>query len=73
MSAIEELQRDCAYCRQPIMLKWKNGLMRSEGVCLVVDQLFHDKCWDKFYAVYNGKRTFPRGAEEQRWPGPDVA
>ena len=73
MSTIEELQRDCAYCRQPIMLKWKNGLMRSEGVCLVVDQLFHDKCWDKFFAVYNGKRMLPRGAGGQRWPGPDVA
>jgi hypothetical protein len=73
MGAIEELQRDCAYCRQPITLKWKTGLMRSEGVCLVVDQLFHDKCWDKFFAVYNGKRPLPRGAEGQRWPGPDVA
>jgi hypothetical protein len=61
MSAIEELQRDCAYCRQPITLKLKNGLMRSEGVCLVVDQLFHDKCWDRFFAAYNGKQTLPRG------------
>ena len=73
MSTIDELQRDCPYCRQPITLKLKNGLMRSEGVCLVVDQLFHDKCWDKFFAVYNGKRMLLRGAEGQRWPGPDVA
>jgi hypothetical protein len=56
MSTSEELQRDCAYCRQPITLKWKNGPMRSEGVRLVVDQFFHDQCWDKFFAVYNGKR-----------------
>jgi hypothetical protein len=68
MSAIEELQRDCGYCRQPITLKLKNGLMRSEGVCLVVDQLFHDKCWDKFFAACNAKRTLPPGAEGQRWP-----
>ena len=59
MSTIEELQRDCAYCRQPIT-KWKNGPMRSEGVRLVVDQVFHDKCWDKFFAVYNEKRALPR-------------
>jgi hypothetical protein len=72
MSAIEELQRDCAYCRQPITLKWKNGPMRSEGVRLVVDQVFHDKCRDKFFAVYNGKRA-PQGAEGQWLPGPDVA
>ena len=56
MSAIEELQRDCAYCRQPATLKWKHGPMRSEGVRLVVDQVFHDECWDKFFAIYNGKR-----------------
>ena len=49
MGAIEELQRDCGYCRQPITLKWKNGPMPSEGVCLVVDQVFHDKCWAKFF------------------------
>jgi hypothetical protein len=46
MSTIEELRRDCAYCRQPIELKWKNGPMPSEGVCLV----FHDRCWAKFWA-----------------------
>jgi hypothetical protein len=59
MSTIEELQRDCAYCRQPITLKWKNGPMRSEGVRWVVDQVFHDKCWDKFFAMYDGKRALP--------------
>ena len=26
MSMVEELQRDCAYCGQPITLKWRNGL-----------------------------------------------
>ena len=50
MGAIEELQRDCVYCRKPIKLKWKNGPMLSEGVCLVVDQVFHDRCWAKFWA-----------------------
>lgn len=54
MSAIEELQRDCAYCRQPLTLKWKNGSMRLEGARLIVDQVFHDECWDKFFAVYKG-------------------
>jgi hypothetical protein len=44
------LRRDCAYCRQPIELKWKNGPMPSEGMCLVVDQVFHDRCWAKFWA-----------------------
>jgi hypothetical protein len=73
MSMIEELKRDCAYCRQPIRLKWKNGLIPPEDVRLVVDQVFHDKCWDKFFALYNGKRTARRGAEGQRWPRPDVA
>jgi hypothetical protein len=61
MGAIEELQRDCAYCRKPIKLKWKNGPMPSEGVCLVVDQVFHDRCCAKFWADYNGKRALPRG------------
>jgi hypothetical protein len=56
MSTNEEFQRHCAYCRQPITLKWKKGLVRSEGVRLVVDQVFHDKCWDKFFAVYDRKR-----------------
>jgi hypothetical protein len=68
MSTIEELQRDCAYCRQQITLKWKNGPMRSEGVRFVFDQVFHDECWDKFFALCNGKRALPQGAEEQRWP-----
>ena len=31
MGAIEELQRDCGYCRQAITLKWKSGPMPSEG------------------------------------------
>jgi hypothetical protein len=54
MSTVAEFERDCAYCRQPITLKWKYGLIPSEGVCLVVDQFFHDKCWDKYSANYNG-------------------
>ena len=72
MGTIEEWERDCAYCRQPITLKWKNGPKPSEGVCLVVDQVFHDKCWDKLWANYNEKRVLSRGAEGQRRPGPDV-
>jgi hypothetical protein len=44
MSTIEGLQRDCAYCRQPITLKFKDGLVSSDGVCLIVDQVFHDVC-----------------------------
>ena len=51
MGAIEGLQRDCGYCRQPITLKWKDGPMPSEGMCLVVDQVFHDRCWAKFWAI----------------------
>ena len=51
MGAIEELQRDCGYCRQPITLKWKSGPMPSEGVCLVVDQVFHDKCWRSSWPI----------------------
>jgi hypothetical protein len=35
----------------------KNGPMPSEGVSLVVDQVFHDKCWDKLWANYNEKRA----------------
>ena len=57
MGAIEELQRDCSYCRQPITLKWKSGPMPSEGVGLVVDQVFHDKCWAKLLADSNSKRA----------------
>ena len=59
MSTVEEFERDCAYCRQPIRLKWKNGLIPSEGVCLVADQVFHDKYWDKYWAKYDTKRTLP--------------
>jgi hypothetical protein len=59
MSTIEEWERHCAYCRQPITLKWKNGPMPSEAVCLVFDQVFHDKCWDKFRADHTGKRALP--------------
>ena len=58
MSTVEEFERDCAYSAadraEVIALKWKNGLIPSEGVCLVVDQVFHDKCWDKYSAKYNG-------------------
>ena len=59
MSMIEEWERHCPYCRQPITLKWKNGPMPSEAVCLVFDQVFHDKCWDKFRADHIGKRALP--------------
>ena len=59
MSTIEEWERHCPYCRQPITLKWKNGPMPSEAVCLVFDQVFHDKCWDKFRADHIGKRALP--------------
>ena len=63
MSAIEELQRDCAYCRQPIRLKWNKGLIPPEGVCLIADQVFHDECWDKYWAKYDRKRTLPLALE----------
>jgi hypothetical protein len=53
----EEWGRHCAFCGQPITLKWKNGPMPSEGVCLVFDQVFHDKCWDKLWTNYNEKRS----------------
>ena len=59
MSTNEELQRACAYCRQPITLKWKNGLKPADGARLVVDQVFHDKCWDKFFADYSGPNAPP--------------
>ena len=60
MSTVEELQRDCGYCRQPITLKWKNGPIRSKDVRWVFDQVFHDKCWDEFLSVCNGKPALPR-------------
>jgi hypothetical protein len=56
------LEKDCAYCRQPIRL---NGLVPPEGVCLVVDQVFHDKCWDEYRAKYHRKGSAARG--ETRW------
>ena len=49
MSSVEYFERDCAYCRQPIRLKWKNGPVPVEGVRLVADQVFHDKCWEKYW------------------------
>jgi hypothetical protein len=71
MGTIEELQRDCAYCRGLITLKWKNRLVPSDGVRLVVDQVFHDKCWDTFWAKYSGKRPLPQGAQAQTVGAPD--
>jgi hypothetical protein len=40
-------------------LKWKKGLIPSEGVRLVADQVFHDECWDKYWAKYDTKRVLP--------------
>jgi hypothetical protein len=62
MSTTRELRRDCAYCRQQITLKWENGPICTEGVHVVLDQAFHDKCWDKFFAAHSGKRALPPGA-----------
>jgi hypothetical protein len=31
--------------------------MPSEGVCLVVDQVFHDRCWAKFWAIASQHKT----------------
>ena len=59
MGTTEEWERNCAYCRQPITLKWKNGPVRSEGVCLVVDQVFHDKCWEKLRKDNDGPARMP--------------
>jgi hypothetical protein len=59
MSTVK-FERDCAYCRQRIRLKWKKGLIPSEGVRLVADQVFHDECWDKYWAKYDTKRTLPQ-------------
>jgi hypothetical protein len=52
MSAADKFERDCAYCRQPIRLKWKKRLIPPEGVCLVADQVFHDECWDRYWTKY---------------------
>jgi hypothetical protein len=64
MSTIEKFERDCAYCHQPIRLKWKKGLIPPEGVCLVADQVFHDECecWDKYWAKYDRKLTLPEAS-----------
>jgi hypothetical protein len=59
MSTVEKFERDCAYCHQPIRLKWKNGFIPPEGVRLVADQVFHDECWDEYWAKYDRKRTLP--------------
>jgi hypothetical protein len=56
MSTIEELRRDCAYCRQPITLKWKNGPMPSEGVCLGRrrrNRIFQGPWWNSCGRVVN--------------------
>lgn len=66
---VEEFERDCAYCRRPLMLKWKNGPIPSEGVCLVADQVFHERCWDKYRANHNGSGA-ALGAERQWQAGP---
>ncbi len=64
MSTVEKFERDCAYCRQPIRLNWKKGLIPTAGVCLVADQVFHDECWDKYWAKYDRKRTLPEALAE---------
>ena len=67
------VKKDCAYCRQPIRLTWKNGLVLTEDVCLVADQVFHDKCrdeylvfynkcWDEYRVKYHAKRQLPEVA-----------
>ena len=53
MCLMVELQRDCDYCRKPIRLKWKNGPMPSERVSLIVDPVFHARCWAKLLADSN--------------------
>jgi hypothetical protein len=60
MGTSGEWKRDCAYCRQPITLKWKNGPVPPERVCLVFDQVFHDKCWDKFRKDNAGRARMPQ-------------
>jgi hypothetical protein len=60
MSTVVKFERDCAYCRQPVRLKWKKGLIPPEGACLVADQVFHDECWDKYWTKYD--RTLPEAS-----------
>jgi hypothetical protein len=66
MSTVEKFERDCAYCRQPMRLKWKKGLILPQGVCLVADQVFHDECWDKYRAKDCRKRTRGRAMQNRR-------
>jgi hypothetical protein len=66
MSTIAKFERDCAYCRQPIRLKWKEGLIPPEGACLVADQIFHDECWNKYWAKYD---TLPETGRELKGNG----
>jgi len=61
MSTAERFERDCAYCCQPIRLKWKKGLIPPEGACLVADQVFHDECWDKYWATFEGAGQGSKG------------
>jgi hypothetical protein len=37
----------------------EGGLIPPEGVRLVADQVFHDECWDKYWAKYDRKLTLP--------------
>jgi hypothetical protein len=45
------------------MGRWRNcnetaaTVVSRSGVSLVVDQVFHDRCWAKFLADSNGKRA----------------
>jgi hypothetical protein len=66
MSTVEKFERDCAYCRQPIRLKWKKGLILAEGVCLVADQVFHEECWDTYRAKSHRKRTRGQAMQSRR-------
>ncbi len=59
MSTVKIFERNCAYCRQLIRLNWKEKLIPREGARLVVDQVFHDECWDRYWGKYDRKRTLP--------------